>query len=152
MKAFSIYVPIIFSVLVAIILWIRPIVSYDMCEPLITEFTTIGACVFGFVLTMFSLVIQSNSQVVERMRSRVKPFNRFVNYSCAVVFYSFFFTIFCYVISYGHFGMLLGCYLDFVKRIVAPFFLAGLIYYVWLVFYFLLVFFVLIKENDDKCS
>ncbi len=125
------------------------IITYANSENLIKEFPTIGTCIFGFILTMFSLIIQGNNEVVARMKKSGKPFVRFVKFSRKVVVLSIVATLYSYFIGCYEFKVSLES-LD----ILAIIFCSVLIWLVIEVFYFLTVFYVLVQgeiktKNND---
>ena len=140
------YLPPLLAIIISIFIWKSAIVSFDFCKELIKQFTTIGTCIFGFILTMFSLIIQSNSEAVTRMRKRKIPYNRFVAYNKKVVIYSLAFTLYCYIVGYMDFPK--SDVLD-SNRIIVAIFWGAFLYYIYEVFYFLIVFYILISESDD---
>lgn len=143
------YMPPIIAIAIMLMVWRYNIVSFEYCKELIRQFTTIGTCVFGFILTMFSLIIQSNSEAITRMRKRKIPYNRFVAYNRKVVIFSLAFTLYCYLIGYIELPILEV--ID-VHQIAVSIFCGALIYYLWEVFYFLIIFYILISENEDSIS
>lgn len=141
------YLPPVFGVLVGILVWKYNIMSFEDCEDLLRQFPPIGSIVFGFVLTMFSLIIQSNSDAIIRMRQRTVPFNRLVAYNKKVVLFSLVFTFFCYF--FGYFEIPTCSFFD-INKFIVSIFCGALIFYILLVIYFLLIFYILISENNDK--
>jgi hypothetical protein len=67
------------------------------------NFSTIGLCIFGFLLTILSLILQGNSSTIEWMKSRTHLYNRFILYNKQVVILSFVLSIYSYIFGYFNF-------------------------------------------------
>lgn len=124
------------------------LITYCNSVNIIKGFPTIGTCIFGFILTMFSLIIQGNNEVVGRMKKSGKPFVRFVKFSRKVVVLSLIATLYSYFV--GHYDF------DVCTKLLDA--LAAVFYgiLIWLsieVSYFLTIFYVLvlgeIKTNGN---
>lgn len=126
------------------------IITYAGSENLIKGFSTIGTCMFGFILTMFSLIIQGNNEVVARMKKSGKPFVRFVKFSRKVVVLSLVATLYSYFIGYYEFEVS-----SELLNVLVIIFYSILIWLIIEVFYFLTVFYVLVQgeiktKSDDR--
>ncbi len=67
-------IPIFLGILVGYLYYKYGLIYPKDSIELIKQFSTIGTCSFGFLLTMFSLIIQSNSDVIKDMRKRHRFF------------------------------------------------------------------------------
>ena len=141
--------PILIGVIIALILQKFDIVNYKNSIDIMKSFPTIGVCFFGFLLTMFSLIIQGNNKTTEVMRSDKKLFKKFVALNCNVVLLSLIVTIYSYFIG----NIKLVCcqalvYMDIATTVFYALFIA----FVLANIYFLAVFYllVLINNKDDK--
>lgn len=148
MKVIEKYVPLLLGVLVGYIFFEHEIVSYSDCKEFIKQFTTIGTCTFGFLLTLFGLIIQSNSDVIKEIRKRKIPYRRFILYNRKVVFISLLLTIYSYVIGYLDWGKLLPNY-NIISSIMTSIFLGGLSWFLIETIYFLTIFYILIQDKND---
>ena len=148
MKVIEKYVPLLLGVLVSYIFFEHEIVSYSNCKEFIKQFTTIGTCAFGFLLTLFGLIIQSNSDVIKEIRKRKIPYRRFILYNRKVVFISLLLTIYSYVIGYLDWGKLLPNY-NIISSIMTSIFLGGLSWFLIETIYFLTIFYILIQDKND---
>lgn len=99
MKFIENYFPFLLGVLVSYIFFKYEIVNYSDCKEFIKQFATIGTCAFGFLLTLFGLIIQSNSDVITEFRKRKIPYRRFIFYNRKVVFVSLLLTIYSYIVG-----------------------------------------------------
>lgn len=148
MKVIEKYVPLLLGVLVSYIFFEHEIVSYSDCKEFIKQFTTIGTCTFGFLLTLFGLIIQSNSDVIKEIRKRKIPYRRFILYNRKVVFISLLLTIYSYIIGYLDWGKLLPNY-NIISSIMTSIFLGGLSWFLIETIYFLTIFYILIQDKND---
>jgi hypothetical protein len=134
--------PFLLAFTVSYFLWKYNIVNYKNSIELIKQFPIIGTCAFGFLLTMFSLIIQGNNAAIDRMRKRVKPFSVFVNFNKRVVIISFIATLYSYFIGYFKFDI--SC--NNIEFLVFMFY--GLvIWFIIEVFYFLIIFYILVQSE-----
>lgn len=148
MKVIEKYVPLLLGVLVSYIFLEHEIVGYSDCKEFIKQFTTIGTCTFGFLLTLFGLIIQSNSDVIKEIRKRKIPYRRFILYNRKVVFISLLLTIYSYVIGYLDWDKLLPNY-SIISSIMTSIFLGGLSWFLIETIYFLTIFYILIQDKND---
>ena len=140
------YAPIIVSLLFAYLLYYYNIATYCNSVEFIKQFTTIGTCAFGFLLTMFSLIIQGNNNTVNRMKKRGKPFARFIDFNRKVVILSIITTLYAYCIGYLKLQSLNVDYLNISTAI----FYFLLIWFVIELFYFLIIFYLLVEGEINN--
>jgi hypothetical protein len=115
-------------------------ITYENSEDLIKQFPTIGTWIFGFILTVFSIIIQGNNEVVLRMKSSKKAFARFVRYNFKVVTLSMIATLYSYVSGHFKFDVTTNS-----LNILAVIFCSILIWLAIEIFYFLMIFYLLLQ-------
>ena len=143
------YIAFVVGLIVVIFLYVCSNVTYASSQEFIKQFTTIGACTFGFLLTLFSLIIQGDNQAINRMRKRHKPFLRFIAMNKRVVIFSFLLTVYAYIIGYIDITQIIENS-DIIKIAVCLFF-GGFIYFILETVYFLIIFYLLIQgKTEDK--
>ena len=148
MKVIEEYTPPLLGVIVGYIFFKYKIVDYSDCSEFIKQFTTIGTCAFGFLLTLFGLIIQSNSEVIAEIRKRGIPYRRFIFYNRRVVFISFLLTIYSYIIGYLKWDDLLPSN-NTIIYVVTSIFLGGFVWFLIEIIYFLIVFYILIQDKQE---
>lgn len=146
MKVFEKYVPLLLGIWVSYIFFKHEIVSYSNCKEFIKQFTTIGTCAFGFLLTLFGLIIQSNSDVITEIRKRKIPYKRFIFYNRKVVFISLSLTIYSYIVGYLDWNNLLPNH-DMIPIIMVSIFFGGFCCFLIEIIYFLIIFYILIQDK-----
>lgn len=139
--------PSLLGFIFAFFLWKYNIVNYKNSEDLLKQFPIIGTCAFGFLLTMFSLVIQGNNAAIDRMRKRIKPFSRFVNFNKRVVILSLTVTLYSYFIGYFKFDV--SC--NNIELFILIFYWI-MIWFIIEVFYFLIIFYMLVQSEISKIN
>lgn len=141
-KLFDYFLIPILSLVIVFFLYKFNLVNWVNSSELIKAFPTIGTCSFGFLLTMFTVIIQGNNSAIQQMRVRNKPFVRFVGFNKYVVILSFCFTLYAYII--GNFS--------FPKSFTGIDYLVDIFYFmlIWFILqtiYFLIVFYILVKGS-----
>lgn len=134
------YLSLILSIAVSVLLFHWDIVNFDNSTNLFQQFPVLGTCSFGFLLTMFTVIIQRNNSAIRQMRDRKKPYERFVNFNKYVVILAFLVTVYSFIIGNIKFAeqfpykewMCLVFYILFIWFIVQT-------------LYFLCVFYTLVK-------
>lgn len=141
-KFLDYYLSLIFSIAVSVLLFNRDMINFDNSTDLFQQFPVLGTCSFGFLLTMFTVIIQGNNSAIRQMRDRKKPYERFVNFNKYVVILAFLVTVYAFVIGNFKFAeqfpykewMCLVFYILFIWFIVQT-------------LYFLCVFYTLVKGS-----
>lgn len=148
MKVIEEYTPPFLGIIVGYFFFKHKIVDYSDCSELIRQFTTIGTCAFGFLLTLFGLIIQSNSEVIAEIRKRGIPYRRFIFYNRRVVFISLLLTIYSYIIGYLNWDNLLPSN-NMIISVITSIFWGGFVWFVIEIIYFLIVFYILIQDKQE---
>lgn len=94
-------------ILLACVLHTKPTLENN--RDLILSFIQIGLIIFGFLLTFLSVIVQSDSQSINRIKKSNLLYRRFINYNKSVVFLSLGLAIYSYLLGYVN--------LDFIKSI-----------------------------------
>ena len=147
MKLVESFLPLMIGVVIAYLIYKCDVVTYNGSLEFIKQFTTIGTCTFGFLLTLFGLIIQSNSDVITEIRRRKIPYRRFIFYNRKVVFISLLLTIYSYIIGYLNIDTIISC--DIILHIATSIFYGAFVWFMIETIYFLLIFYILIQDKDD---
>lgn len=133
------------SIVIAIILNKLHLISFENSKELIKQFPVIGTCSFGFLLTMFTVLIQGTNPALKKMRDRKKPFLRFVSFNKYAVVLSFAVTLYSFFIGNYYFGNhpILLKYLCLIFYVL-------FLWFIGQTFYFLIVFYILTKSLNNK--
>lgn len=81
----------------ALLLFISP--PTKIFENMYSSFPAIGMCIFGFLLTILSIILQGDGSAIKWLKSRHTIFNRFVNFNKRVVILSFSLSIVSFFIG-----------------------------------------------------
>lgn len=141
-KILDYYLPLIISIVVSATLSHWGIVNFKNSEDLFQQFPVLGTCSFGFLLTMFTVIIQGNNSAIRQMRDRKKPFNRFVNFNMYVVILAFIVTVYSFIIGNFKFSEQFP-----YKEWICLVFYILLIWFIIQTLYFLCVFYTLTKGS-----
>lgn len=147
MRIIENFLPPIFGILVGYLIYRYEVITYNESLEFIKQFTTIGTCTFGFLLTLFGLIVQSNNKVLVEIRKRKIPYRRFIFYNRKVVFISLILTIYSYIIGYINIEELIN--LDMILPFVTSIFYGAFTWFMIETIYFLLIFYILIQDKYD---
>lgn len=148
MKLIENFLPPIIGVVIGYLIYKCDAVTYSGSIEFIKQFTTIGTCTFGFLLTLFGLIVQSNSDVITEIRQRKIPYRRFIFYNRKVVFISLLLTLYSYIIGYLNIDSIISC--DIILHIATSIFFGAFVWFMIETIYFLLIFYILIQDKDDS--
>lgn len=147
MKIIEKFLPPIIGVIIGYLIYKYDVVTYNVSIEFIKQFTTIGTCTFGFLLTLFGLIVQSNSDVITEIRQRKIPYRRFIFYNRKVVFISLLLTLYSYIIGYLKIDSIISS--DIISHIATSIFFGAFVWFIIETIYFLLIFYILIQDKDD---
>lgn len=74
--------------------------KYIVFKEFIKDFSSIGMCIFGFLLTFLGIILQGNSKLIMWLQSRTILYHRFISHNKRVVYISLITTILTYTIGY----------------------------------------------------
>lgn len=139
-RILELYLPIVFAVVIAIVTWyFYP--SWINPQNLLDEFRDIGAFVFGFLLTLFALLLQSDNQVVKNFKVIHEVlYKRLIKLNRNAVYTSLLLTIYAYCIS--NINIWQGCP-TMLNKVLFGIFAGGFTYFFWISIYFLYIFYKL---------
>lgn len=121
--------------------------DYETNKNFIHDFVDIGAIAFGFLLTIFGLVLQGESPVIKTFMQNKQAFSQYIYLNEVCVIISFLLTIYCYITGSG----ILMPQKQNVQDFLVSIFHGALLSFVLYVLYFLLTFYQLIKGSfNDK--
>ena len=80
-------------------LLLRSSIKYTDCQGIVDNFPEIGIFVFGFLLTILSLIIQGDSETIKWLNTRVNLYNRVVQFNKRVVFLSLIMALSAYAFT-----------------------------------------------------
>lgn len=147
MKLIENWLPPIIGVIISYLIYKCDVITYNGSIEFIKQFTTIGTCTFGFLITLFGLIVQSNSDVITEIRQRKIPYRRLIFYNRKVVFISLLLTIYSYIIGYLNIDRIVSC--DVILHIATSIFFGAFVWFMIVTIYFLLLFYILIQDKDD---
>lgn len=149
------YISYIIGLIGTLLLYKFTNIQYSINQEFIKQFTTIGTCTFGFLLTLFGLIIQGDNQVINKMRKRHNTFIRFTCVNRKVVFISLALTIYAYFIGYIDLSKIINEtneYKTIILKCLTCIFYGGFVCFILETMYFLLIFYLIIqgkKENSN---
>ena len=112
--------------------------------------------VFGFLLTLLSIILQGNSPTINWMRSRKKTFNRFVDYNKRIILLSFIISIYSYILGFFNFEYyieqltLSNCISKLTGKALISIFVVLFVWFIIDTLQFIKIFYALIKEKDQN--
>ena len=115
-------------------------------ESLIEKFPEIGTFTFGFLLTLFGLIHQGSSRVIDNFKRQRSLYKRFVHLNRNAVFVSLALTLYAYmmnnIIDLNEGGTILN-------KMTLSLFTGGLVYFTIISVYFLMVFYRLVEIDTE---
>lgn len=119
--------------------------EFESWKELIKEFSSLGMCSFGFLLTLLAVILQGTSSAIQAMEKREKLFNRFVSYNKRIVKLSFILSLYSYFL--GNSTFLLKNYFHISKCYYVCIFAASLTWFVHDAIHFINLFYLLIRKQ-----
>ena len=116
-------------------------------EALIEKFPEIGTFTFGFLLTLFGLIHQGSSTVIDNFKRQSGLYNRFVHLNRNSVYASLVLTLYAYIAN-NIINLNEGATIE--NKVVVALFAGGLIYFMITAIYFLIVFYKLVEIDSLK--
>lgn len=119
----------------------------------IRNLPTITTCIFGFLLTLFGIIIQGNGEVIKKMKNTNVVYNRYISFTCRVIYISLFLSVFAFVVSSINLSWWKVIFedSDYVRLAIEGIIMRILVFFsFWLIidlFYFIHLFFLLIRTE-----
>lgn len=144
---------LLLGIIAFVIIWfINPI--FSNWKPFIVEFTTIGMCAFGFLLTLLGIILQGNSDTITWMMSWNELYNRFISFNKRIVIISFVLSLYSYIIGYVNFqtikDLLCPQLVQIAENIMIGVFGVLLVWFINDTFRFIILFYELIRKTEKK--
>lgn len=115
-------------------------------ESLIDKFPEIGTFTFGFLLTLFGLIHQGSSTVINNFKRQRSLYKRFVRLNRNAVFVSLALTLYTYMMN----NIIdLNDGETVLNKVTVSLFAGGLIYFTLISVYFLMVFYRLVEIDTE---
>jgi hypothetical protein len=109
---------------------------------LIDKFPDIGTFTFGFLLTLFGLIHQGSSIVIENFKKQRDLYKRFVHLNRNAVYVSLALTLYAYMVN-NIIDLNEGA--TIINKVFVAIFVGGLVYFMITSIYFLMVFYKLVE-------
>lgn len=109
---------------------------------LIDKFPDIGTFTFGFLLTLFGLIHQGSSTVIDNFKKQRDLYRRFVHLNRNAVYVSLTLTLYAYMVN-NIIDLNEGA--TIVNKMVVSVFAGSLVYFMITAIYFLMVFYKLVE-------
>lgn len=128
-----------------IVFFINP--EFESWKGLIKEFSSLGMCSFGFLLTLLAVILQGTSSAIQLMEKDVNLFNRFISYNKRIVVLSFTLSFYSYFL--GNSTFLLKNYFHISECYYVCIFAVSLTWFVHDAIHFINLFYLLIQKRND---
>ena len=115
-------------------------------DALIEKFPEIGTFTFGFLLTLFGLIHQGSSTVINNFKRQRSLYKRFVHLNRNAVFVSLFLTLYTYMMN-NIIDLNEGE--TIFNKVSVALFSGGLVYFGIISVYFLMVFYKLVEIDTE---
>lgn len=112
---------------------------------LIDKFPDIGTFTFGFLLTLFGLIHQGSSTVIENFKRQRSLYKRFVHLNRNAVYVSLVLTLYAYMVNNI---INLNNGESITDKVLVAVFAGGLVYFMITSIYFLVVFYKLVEIDS----
>lgn len=112
---------------------------------LIDKFPDIGTFTFGFLLTLFGLIHQGSSTVIENFKKQRDLYKRFVHLNRNAVYVSLALTLYAYMVKNI---INLNNSESVIDKVIVVVFAGGLVYFMITSIYFLIVFYRLVEIDS----
>ena len=136
--------PWLLSIL-AVILYFFYYPQWIKVGELIDKFPDIGTFTFGFLLTLFGLIHQGSSTVIENFKKQRDLYKRFVHLNRIAVYASLALTLYSYSVN-SIIDLNEGA--TIINKIMVAIFAGGLVYFMITSIYFLMVFYKLVEIDS----
>lgn len=127
--------------------------SFNGSMKAISNLPTITTCIFGFLLTLFGIIIQGNGAMIKKMKSTNVVFERYISFTKRVIWISLFLSVFAFgvgSINLSWWGIAFE-ELSTIRIIIEECILRILVFFsIWLILdlvYFIHLFFLLIRTE-----
>ncbi len=134
----------VLGLIVAIVFFFVPI-SKEMLVPIMKDFQNIGICIFGFLITTMSIIIQGQSDTILKIKSNETLYSRIISFNKRVVSLSLIAAI--YSLVFGNISMNFTCIDGHIWDIISAFFCGILFIFLYDLIYFSKIFFQLISSK-----
>lgn len=131
-----------FLTIIAIILCYFYYPKWIKIDILIEKFPDIGTFTFGFLLTLFGLIHQGSSTVIENFKRQRNLYKRFVHLNRNAVYASLALTLYTYMVQ-NIIDLNEGD--TILNNVAVAIFVGGLVYFMLTAIYFLMVFYKLVE-------
>lgn len=137
--------PLILSLATAVFVFIY-YPDWIRMESLIEKFPEIGTFTFGFLLTLFGLIHQGSSTVINNFKRQKSLYKRFVRLNRNAVFVSLALTLYTYIMNNV---IDLNEGETILIKVAVSLFTGGLVYFTIISVYFLMVFYRLVEIDTE---
>lgn len=127
---------------VYVLLWLD--ISVDLLVPIMKDFQNIGICVFGFLITTMSIIIQGNSETILKIKNNEIIYKRIISLNKRVVIISLIAAI--YSLIFGNITITLNLSTGIYWRIISSIFCGIIVVFLLDLILFAKVFFYIIKK------
>lgn len=130
--------------------------TYADCINMIRALPQLTTCIFGFLLTLLGIILQSNGPVITKMKDSTVIYGRFISFNKRIVILSFGVTILALVMGYFNYDWLKTLLMNWHS--ILPTFVRKFFIFVLTcsstclvvdLMVFVKLFYMLIKESND---
>lgn len=127
--------------------------DFDKNIETIRNIPTLTTCIFGFMLTLFGLIIQGNGEIIVKMKNNSLIFKRFLSFTKRIIFLALGISVFAFMIGainpswyYVQFEDLRAIEI-MIKEFIFMFLVSCCLWLVLDLIYFIHLFFLLIRTE-----